>query len=171
MYYQFSMTSVDNKSKSKSNVTFVSGGSDGADTSAILAGNAKQVPVVGYIKRHTVPETLQCKYSEMFVVEKNPAKDMCNVDLSNLVIAFRLNQPKTGMGTDRTVEYALHSKYTYVPQVWDEKYANEVCVLSGKRPVVLVWDLNKNNLSKFVEQTKEVIAQHKPKFIMVSEQN
>jgi hypothetical protein len=165
------LMSQDNKQQ----FTFVTGGSEGADTGAILAGEKASLPVIGYIKvkdgKSETTAEMQKKYTKLFTVDSNPKKDQANVGLCDFLVAFRLNRPRTGKGTDQTINYALCGKYEF--EDGKIKYANEYkdkihVIETGKKPVVVIWDVSKDNLVEFAKQTRAVVDKHSAKQIMVS---
>lgn len=182
-------------------LTFISGGSSGADTGIVLAGNDSNIPVNGYIKmknngmgQYKSESGIELKYTSFYPASSHPDKDKLNVDLCDILIAFRLNRPMTGRGTDQTINYATCGKYEFndgksrhVPLLigaemserlatpnpvneikYKDEFKDKIQIIQGTKPVFLIWNLSNDNLKSFTSQLKELVKHYRNKSFMVS---
>jgi hypothetical protein len=87
------------------------------------------------------------------------------------LIAFRYSsrpgRELTGRGTECTVNYALTKKYKHVildPARRTQNYQ----IYHGKKPVIVFWDLSKDNIEDYSIILKSFIDSHQAQNIMVS---
>ena len=94
-------------------------------------------------------------------------RDKANVNLCDMVIAFRLNKPKTGRGTTKTFNYARYGRYedSVLPKYDTSPGATGVEELDGKKPVLVVWCNAPPNVhprkDEFPERIKNFILKHR----------
>lgn len=174
-YYQF-----------MNNFQIVSGGSTGADTGGILASEQLKIPLIGYVME-TMDTNIKNKYSFYKESKTHTQKDKSNVNMSDLLIAFRLNRPLTGKGTDMTINYARYGKYNFVPltspkdeyiQMYDgndilDIYSQDCSKLEEHKsvPVIIIWSDEKGELTyqdKQIDVVKNFIKKYNAKKIMIS---
>ncbi len=82
---------------------------------------------------------------------------MLNVDLCDLLVAFRLNKPRTGKGTDQTVNYARFGKYDFNSLEYKTPI---IAYTTDKKPVIVVWDLSDENLTTLSREVKNFIKDY-----------
>ncbi len=128
----------------------ISGHQTGVDMAATLAARELGLEIGGYAPQGYWTEkgvNLELKEWGLkdFHVRGYDQRDKANVDMCDLVIAFRLNKPKTGRGTTKTMNYAYLGSYTdsKYPTFTDAQPDGSIELLptqSTNKPVLLLWD-------------------------------
>ncbi len=157
--------------------TIISGGTFGADTGGLIAGKILGLKTQGcfvHIEKNTDAEYkkhIQTLISHNLSKHKNTShdeKDQLNVDMCDMLIAFRYSIPKTGRGTDKTIQYALTHEYIYTQRKYNNADVEILSNESSKKKVILIWNLNKDNFDVIVEKIKEFVKDNSSDKIMVS---
>jgi hypothetical protein len=144
-------------------INLISGGSSGADTGALMAGKQLHINNIGFI-HNNCPDFIKELYRKCTVAKNHTDKDISNVDIADVLIAFRINKPKTGKGTEMTVNYAKTGSYKHVPIDTTEN----VIEIIGNKPVLILFDLGINNMKDYAMQIVKFLTKHKPTNIMIS---
>ena len=144
-------------------VCIISGGSTGADTGAIMAAKKLGVKSVGFI--HTnCPDFIKKLYDEYNVTKSHSHKNMLNVNITDVLIALRIRKPKTGKGTEKTINYAICSKYEHI----ELNHEENIVEINGVKPIIVLWDLTNDNLEQYILSVTKFLIKHKPSKIMIS---
>ena len=134
----------------KDKFIIVSGSQCGVDHGSHLAARELGIEIGGYAPQGYWTEkgaNLELKTWGLkdYPTRGYDARDKANVDLCDIVIAFRLNIPKTGRGTCKTYNYAFKGKYedSVRPSFSDAK--NGVFEMRNvenikSKPVLILWD-------------------------------
>ena len=105
---------------------------------------------------------------EGFSVRGYDARDKANVDMCDLMVAFRLNRPKTGRGTTKTFNYAYLGSYTdsKYPTYNDAQSNGTIELLPtqpSNKPVLIVWDpMTHSNRAEYATLIADFIKKHQP---------
>lgn len=132
------------------NLTIISGAQIGADRGALKAAKACEVKTMGFAPNgfktddQYPPEKLVEKYNIQECAEPGfRIKDEMNANQSNGLVAFRINKPLSGKGTEQTIYYFLHGERAPNDFVVPQKATSEDVELRlGKKPVLLIWDVH-----------------------------
>lgn len=153
----------------------ISAGQTGADYGALLAAQECNTTIKGWANKGWQTENgPNYELKKLGLVENDNSSyastDRRNVDISNGLIAFRYSIPNTGRGTECTVNYALTKKYKHVPL--EEPGINsidiEYQVYEGRKPVIVFWNLNEDNLEYFSKVLHSFLSKYNINNIMVS---
>lgn len=98
----------------------ISGGQTGADRGALMGAKASGIETGGWalpgFRTENGPDpSLGTEFGlREHDVDSHSSRDQANVDECDLLVAFRYQIPKTGRGTEQTVQYALSGEYRHV---------------------------------------------------------
>jgi hypothetical protein len=131
----------------------ISGGQTGADIGALRGAHACGYRTGGYmplgfrIESGQLDTTLVQLYRlQAAPTESYSDRDKLNVDMCDALLAIRTTLPKTGRGTECTVNNALYGKHEHVPlhmpQHEEDPSAYELITPSGK-PVLVLWNIER----------------------------
>lgn len=150
------------------NKTIISGGQTGADQAGIQAALKMGFDIGGYaalnywteqgpnynLKKYGLLESKVKGYKD---------RDKLNVDMCDVVIAFRLSKPKTGRGTTQTFNYAAYGTYSNstLPIFDTITGVTEIKYNQDRKPVIVLWDpMNHINKSQFPTAIKQFIEKY-----------
>lgn len=150
------------------NKIIISGGQTGADQAGIYAALQLGLKINGYaplnywtengsnydLKKYGLMESKMKGYED---------RDKKNVDMCDIVIAFRLNKPKTGRGTTQTFNYAAYGAYknSITPVFEAITGITELKYNTGYKPVLVIWDVNIHTQKhSFSQAIKQFISKH-----------
>eukprot|EP01006_Ploeotia_vitrea_P024072 TRINITY_DN56791_c0_g1_i1.p1 TRINITY_DN56791_c0_g1~~TRINITY_DN56791_c0_g1_i1.p1 ORF type:complete len:161 (-),score=1.25 TRINITY_DN56791_c0_g1_i1:102-584(-) len=148
----------------------VSGGQTGADQGILFAAKQLGIPTGGYLpngcRTDDGPRPDMLEAFNMIESEGGYARrDKQNVELCDMIVAFRVRKPLTGKGTESTVQYAISGSYKFIPFQQDK----DILVLRGKKPAVIFWDTQTgNNVARYGAALRELLATHRPNVVMSS---
>lgn len=152
-------------------LTLISAGQTGADYGALLAAKELNLNIKGYANKGWRTEkgsNLELKDLGLLENDKPScaSTDQKNVNLADVLIAFRYSsrpgRELTGRGTECTVNYALTKKYKHV--ILDQVQNHQI--YEGKKPVIVFWDLSKDNMEDYSIILKSFLDSHQN--IMIS---
>eukprot|EP01012_Entosiphon_sulcatum_P015082 TRINITY_DN20098_c0_g1_i2.p1 TRINITY_DN20098_c0_g1~~TRINITY_DN20098_c0_g1_i2.p1 ORF type:complete len:185 (+),score=17.12 TRINITY_DN20098_c0_g1_i2:29-583(+) len=151
----------------------ISGGQSGVDRALLIAAKRVGIPTGGYLPAGLVTEDNVGPKKEFGLLESEGSykhRDCQNVDWTDALVALRLTRPLTGRGTEKTVQYALTGRYKHIPLEPPPEGtvgAFEV-IRTGKKPVLVLWDVTENSLVQHVPVIKAFLEEFKPKTLMAS---
>ena len=151
------------------NPTVISAGQTGADYGALLAARELKLNIKGWANNGWKTQNgPNLELTDWGLLENQVASyastDRKNVDLTDVLIAFRYRISETGRGTSCTVNYALTKKYKYVELDESQDYK----IYEGKKPAIVFWDLNEKNLENFSNILHDFLSKYQPNNIMIT---
>lgn len=153
---------------------FVTGGQSGADSIPFTIHKKHGIEIKGFMPKDFRREGNNGKeIATLYNLTEGEGgyawRDKKNVELSDALIAFLVDRPKTGKGTMQTANKFKTDQYKYV-QV--DKPANKGHLLfqgtTSLKPVLFFWDLSEENLASNSEFLKDFLNRFKPKNLMVA---
>ena len=167
----------------------ISGGETGADKSAILCAKDLELEIQGYVPLSYWKDSrsgIDEKFKDMCInsgmkeckLKGYQKRDEANVNICDILIAFRINVPKSGRGTMKTVGYAAYGVYNNVvvedelkriidskklnDKDGDDKFNDGIYELDYKiKPALIIWDPQTNiNKDKYPDIIRQFIIKH-----------
>ena len=151
----------------------ISGHQTGVDMASTLAARESGLEIGGYAPQGYWTErgpnmNLKKWGLKDFHVRGYDQRDRANVEMCDLVIAFRLDRPKTGRGTTKTLNYAYKGSYvdSKYPTFSDAQSNGTIELMpaqSSNRPVMIVWDpMTHKNSGEYSTLIANFIKKQKP---------
>jgi hypothetical protein len=160
--------------------TIISGGNTGADIAALRVAKKLNMKIDGFASKNywtTIGANADLKHvynlKEMDQMGHYAEKEGKNLELSDGLLAFRVRLPQTGKGTESTINLALNGKYKHEALQWPNPSIHFTSFTkqennSARKPVLVLWDLDKEKMSDFVSIILDFIFNNQIEKLMIS---
>lgn len=93
-------------------------------------------------------------------------RDKKNEEMSDALVAFLFDMPKTGKGTMQTLNKFKTGRYEFVPI--QKTRGTHFTIVRGNKPSLVLWDVSDKNTEVLAKILRDFVNQYKPNSLMVA---